>query len=345
MEIVSSVTHVSLPVTDVSQVGEVRRAANSIAEELGLAEEQSGRLSVIVTEAATNLAIHAKNGEVLLCPSVEDGIARVDVLAIDRGPGILDVERSISDGFSTAGTPGNGLGAISRMSDHFDIYSDRTTGTVLLSRIYAVKRGHHGHRCDRGFLHAGFVSIPKRGERLCGDTVAARIVDGGGVFMVADGLGHGIAANEASGDAAKIFYDETSTDPASLLDSVHHALRGSRGAAVAIAEIDCNSRILKYSGVGNIAAAILQDATSRSLISHNGIVGHQMHKIQEFVYPWPDSGMLVMNSDGLQTNWRLTSYAGLSKKDPAIIAAILYRDFSRGTDDVAVLVIKRGEDA
>jgi hypothetical protein len=52
-----------------------------------------------------------------------------------------------------------------------------------------------------------------------------------------------------------------------------------------------------------------------------------------------------MNSDGLVTNWRLNQYPGLMKKDPVVIAAVLYRDFSRGRDDVAILVVKEAPDA
>ncbi len=344
MEVVVSISHLSVPVTDTSQVGEARRAAKRVSEQVRFNEEQAGKLAIVVTELATNLAIHAKNGEVLLCPALSrDGRSRVDVLAVDRGPGIADLPRSIDDGFSTAGTAGNGLGAVSRLSDHFDIYSDRASGTVVLARMYAGD----GRRIrdTESKLNAAFLCIPKKGEHLCGDTAAVRLTEYDGVFLVADGLGHGIAANEASREAASIFSEETNSTPAELLDSVHRGLRATRGAAVAIAQIDCRAQFVKYSGLGNIASAIIQDGNSRNLISHNGIVGHQAHKIQEFSYPWSGSSMLVMNSDGLQTNWRLTPYPGLTKKDPAIVAAVLYRDFSRGRDDVAVLVIKQNQNA
>ena len=62
--------------------------------------------------------------------------ARLDVLALDRGPGMSDVDRCLADGYSTAGSPGTGLGAIGRLADQFDIYSSPETrdGPLALRR-------------------------------------------------------------------------------------------------------------------------------------------------------------------------------------------------------------------
>ena len=343
MEIISSIAQVSLPLTDMSQVGEVRRAAKLLSDRLEFSAEQAGKLAIVVTEVATNLVHHAKQGEVLLCPHVrDDNENRIDVIAVDRGPGIPDISRSMDDGFSTAGTPGNGLGAIKRLAEEFELYSQAGSGTVLLARVFSRPETRSA---DPPCLAAGFICLPVKGEEVSGDTVAFRTNTNHGLFMVADGLGHGTLANEASLQAGKLLLEDANSAPAELLDSLHHGLRATRGAAVAVALIDCESKKVRYSGIGNIASAIFQAEGSRSLISHNGIVGHQSHKIQEFSYEWPASGVLVMNSDGLVTNWKLNQYPGLLQKDPALIAAVLYRDFSRGRDDVAVLVVKETRDA
>jgi anti-sigma regulatory factor (Ser/Thr protein kinase) len=342
MEIVSSIAHIALPVTDQSQIGEVRRAAKLISGRLGFSDEQAAKLAIVVTEAATNLAIHAKQGELLLCPYARhDGEPFVDVISIDRGPGIADLAKSMDDGYSTAGTPGNGLGAVRRLSSKFEMFSQPGAGTALLARICS-KNGRPPLPAN---LSIGFVCIPVKGEQVSGDTVAMKDSDSGATFMVADGLGHGISASEASLEAGKIFSQEEDVSPTRLLDCINLGLRATRGAAVAVASLDFDKRLIRYSGIGNIAGAIFKGDSSRSMISHNGIVGHQSPRIQEFTYEWPQSGLLVMNSDGLVTNWRLTQYPGLMQKDPALIAAVLYRDFSRGRDDVAILVVKEGTNA
>ncbi|AMY11815.1 Serine/threonine-protein kinase RsbT [Luteitalea pratensis] len=48
---------------------------------------------------------------------------------------MTDVQRCLQDGFSTVGTPGNGLGAVKRLSDEFDVHSTPGKGTVIVSRI------------------------------------------------------------------------------------------------------------------------------------------------------------------------------------------------------------------
>jgi hypothetical protein len=97
---------------------------------------------------------------------------------------------------------------------------------------------------------------------------------------------------------------------------------------------------VRYAGVGNIATTLWAPGETRSLVSHNGIVGHEMRKVQVFEYPLPPQGMLVMHSDGVSTRWQLEKYPGLALRDPAVVAAVLYRDFCRGRDDATVVVAR-----
>ncbi|HMB03511.1 MAG TPA: SpoIIE family protein phosphatase [Isosphaeraceae bacterium] len=160
--------------------------------------------------------------------------------------------------------------------------------------------------------------------------------------MVADGLGHGARAAEAAQAAVRIFHDRAAAGPAAVLQAAHLGLRNTRGAALAIAEIDRAAGAVRFAGIGNIAATILGPDGERgtNLVSHNGTVGHEMRKVQEFVSPWPEGSLLVMHSDGLGTHWRLGRYPGLVARHPSLIAGVLYRDFKRGRDDVTVLVAR-----
>src|SRR5262249_13074084 len=117
----------------------------------------------------------------------------------------------------------------------------------------------------------------------------------------------------------------------------------TRGAAVAVAELDLDAGLLRFAGVGNISATVFAAGVSRSAVSHNGTVGHEARKFQEFTYPFPRGALLVMHSDGLATHWRLDGYAGLAARHPALVAGVLYRDFKRGRDDVTVLAIREAE--
>src|SRR3954470_24532781 len=117
-----------------SQVGEVRRVATTMAGRLGLDEQDQGRVALVLTEAVNNVVKHGGGGEVVLRP-IANSRSGVEALIIDKGPGIADVERALRDGYSTAGTPGTGLGAVARIADSFDIYSTAGAGTALLVRV------------------------------------------------------------------------------------------------------------------------------------------------------------------------------------------------------------------
>lgn len=332
---------VVLAVTESSQVGEARRAAVELVTRLGFHEPERGKVALVVAEAANNLVKHARQGEILLRALDEGGVPGVEVLAIDRGPGMPDVSKCLRDGFSTTASPGTGLGAIVRLSAYSDIFS-LPSGTALLAVLWAGK----APRPTAGQLHAAAVSAPNRGETVCGDAWAVEQVPGRAAVLVADGLGHGPLAAAAAQAAVRSFRGNFRLGPVEILQAAHLALRGTRGAAAAVAVLDLTDRTVRYAGVGNIAGSVLSAGTSRSMVSHAGIVGHEARKIQEFAYPFPSGATLVMNSDGLASRWNLDPYPGLGARDPALVAGVLYRDFARGRDDATVLVARvQGEAA
>jgi anti-sigma regulatory factor (Ser/Thr protein kinase) len=325
---------VTVAVSDASQVGQARRAATVLAGRLGCSETEVGKVALVVTEAGTNLVRHGGGGEIMIRGLECGGAVAVEVLALDRGPGMADPERAMSDGFSTVGTPGTGLGAIARLSGRFDLYSIPGAGTGLLARLWSQQAPAEEE------FEVGVVHRPRPGEEVCGDGWAAEWQEGRGVLLVADGLGHGPGAATAAREAVRVFRDNVAQDPVEILRRVHAALAHTRGAAVAVATLVPREETLRFAGVGNISGTIFAAGLSRSTISHNGTVGYEARKIQEFVYPFPTGALLVLHTDGLATQWRLDQYPGLAGRDPALVAGILYRDFQRGRDDVTVLVVR-----
>jgi anti-sigma regulatory factor (Ser/Thr protein kinase) len=103
---------VAIRMTDPSQVAAARRLTVELAKELAWGEEDRARAGILATEAATNLVRHARDGTLIL-----------------------------EDGYSTAGSPGTGLGAIRRISSRFDLYSTPQKGTVLLAQRHARSFG------------------------------------------------------------------------------------------------------------------------------------------------------------------------------------------------------------
>jgi hypothetical protein len=164
-------------------------------------------------------------------------------------------------------------------------------------------------------------------------------------MLAADGLGHGPEAARASGAAIAALARQPGSGATQLVESAHEALRTTRGAALAAARIDDAAGELRFAGIGNINACVLDGATRRALVSHNGIVGHNVRKVQEFAVPCGPGALCIMHSDGIQTNWDLADYPGLQARHPALVAAMLMRDFIRRRDDAMVLVVRRLEDA
>lgn len=344
----SSPFHLAFEVVEASQVGEARRAAVRVAEDNGFDDVATGRVALVATELGNNLVRHAQGGRMLVAAVADDdGRIVIELLSLDAGPGLRNVDASLADGHSTGGTSGTGLGAVRRLSDAgFDMFSSMPQGSVVLSRISAITASPAADAALRPALQAfsvGAVTTALAGETVCGDAWSIAREGRRAAVMVADGLGHGPDAATASQEAVRCFSAEPFHAPADMLDRVHARLRSTRGAAVAAVQLDLDSGELLYCGAGNIAGRLISGVSDRSLLSQHGTAGVQMRRVQVQRYEWPAHGLLVMHSDGLATRWHLEDTPGLLKHHPSTIAGWLWRQHQRGRDDATVVVIRRRE--
>ena len=329
-------TQLAFPIVHASDIAAARRAGQKLATDLGFDETRAGALALIVTEAGTNLLKHAGEGTLYLNVAQSEGVPGVDVLAVDKGPGIADLEACLRDGMSTAGTAGTGLGALRRLSSEFDVYSVPGNGTLFFMRLWRDEAGPGLCRVDVGAL-----TVPLAGEDECGDGWGVACGASGATLLAADGLGHGPDAARAARAALGELAHRPQSEAPALVEAAHEALRITRGAALAAARIDFETDTIRFAGIGNIGAYVIDGDTRRALVSHNGIVGHNVRKVQEFSVPCPPGALVIMHSDGIQTQWDLDRYPGLLARSPALIAAMLMRDFIRRRDDAMVLVVRR----
>ncbi|MEN5029239.1 ATP-binding protein [Pseudomonas sp. Ps21-P2] len=336
MSVHSHLTQV-LPIEDISQVGHARRTAQKLAEQAGFDEADCGRVALVTTELASNILKHAQSGElhVRVLPGDVSGDAAsavpgVEIIAIDRGKG-FDVQNCMADGFSSRGTQGIGLGSILRQAQVFDVHSD-ARGSALLARFFPRKSVVKD-------LRLGITQQSLHDDPACGDVWEVAVKGQQVAIMMIDGLGHGPEAEEAGMAGARAFIRNPFADPGVLLEDLHFDMRGSRGGAAALALFDGASGKLRFIGIGNIGATLIGDDKTRGIPSHPGIVGLQYRKIPPIDYADCTGQLLIMFSDGLQSRWNLRDYPGLMYRHPAIIAAVLHRDYCRGRDDVTVLVM------
>ncbi|HET6552494.1 MAG TPA: ATP-binding protein [Dyella sp.] len=321
----------AIAIDEASQVGQARRSSLQMATQLGFDDNDSGRVALVATELATNVIKHGRGGSIYLREAPGRQGMGVELTAVDRGPG-FDLAACLQDGFSTSGTNGIGLGAVQRQAQVMDAYADHR-GSVVMARIYPRQSPGSAD------IRFGVVVLPIHGEHYCGDGWALAMKHTLCSVMVVDGLGHGEAASIAAVAAQDAFLSEPLAEPAALMGQLHQGMTGTRGGAVAIARLDLGQGTMRFAGIGNISAGLVSPQGTRGLASHPGIVGSQFRRAQAFDFSDIIGQLLIMHSDGLQSRWRMANYPGLSSRHPAVIAAVLHRDFSRNRDDATVVVI------
>jgi anti-sigma regulatory factor (Ser/Thr protein kinase) len=331
---ISGSFHAVIPMGDPSRVGEARRHAAQLAADCGFDEVDAGRLALVVTELGTNLVRHAREGRLWL--SARPAQREVEVLAVDEGPGIADVERSLGDGYSTGGTPGTGLGAVRRLAQDFDLHSTVPEGTLVLARVRAT-----GMPARQQAFSWGAVSFAAPGERVCGDGWAFAFDGDLAWLVVADGLGHGPDAAEAGAAALDAFAQDPFASPRHLLERMHQALRRTRGAAVMVLQADAAAGSILSVGAGNVMGRLVSGVSDRTLLCQHGTAGVAMRSPEEVTTPWPPHALLVVYSDGIESRWKGEVLAPALARDATLAAALLARDHCRGRDDATVAVLRR----
>lgn len=323
-------------IEDVSQIGHARREAGALAKTLGFDQAEAGRASIVASQLASNILRYGGGGEILL-DRVERKDARVQIIALDKGSGIPDTETALIDGYTTSKSSGTGLGSVRRHSALFDIYSRINQGTAVLSEVSA---GPAPHRQVFEHPSVGGVAVPMPGEDVCGDAWCVRHLDDGPLLILADGLGHGHAAADAAHTALSAFLDHAGRTVEEITEAVHLASRSGRGSAIGLLRVDRAQGNAEFCGLGNVEANLFGTAGRSRMVSEPGVAGASAKRIRAFSYSTQDRSIAILNTDGLASQWSFDQYPGLLPHNPTLIAAILYRDFTRGRDDTGVLVAR-----
>jgi len=302
----------------------------------GLSEKRIAELDIIVAEIVTNLVKHAGGGQVLAKLIEENGKQGIELISIDNGPGMTDVTRMVADGVSTKNTLGNGLGAMKRLSDVFQIYSLKNWGTVMLIRVFNKAPTTKTFKTE-----IRSVIIPKPGETESGDDFYS-IVDKDYVkLFLGDGLGHGPEAAKAMQVAGEAFMNCPHTDPVEIIRHINVAVKRTRGMVGTVAVFDLASKKWRICGVGNIITKVLSSGNSKNYLTYNGIIGLNVpNTLNAQEIPYEDGQYILMSSDGLKTRWDTSRYTSIMRYDLSILCASLIKDFARLTDDMSAVACK-----
>jgi anti-sigma regulatory factor (Ser/Thr protein kinase) len=218
-----------IEVQEETQIGSARRCAIGICERISNDETFCGKAAIVVTEMARNLVQHGHGGEIVLREIANAPFSGLELLAIDRGPGMRNIGECLRDGFSIAGTAGTGFGSIKRLADRFEVFSQAGCGTVIWALLGVLDPGG-----APPVFESGGVSRAVKSEEVCGD--GWEVIETEGVLraMVVDGLGHGPFAAQAAREAVAVFRSQPATGVASTLKLIDQALGKTRGAAGAL---------------------------------------------------------------------------------------------------------------
>ncbi len=328
----------TVTIDDSSRIAEVRRAAVLLGQSMGLTPDLIAQASLVTSELCTNILKYAERGEVWISTLTANGAAYgLDIVALDRGPGIANFDAAAKDGFSTGGSLGIGLGTMRRAAALFDVYTAPGLGTAVMLRLHEKKVPAPA---DEAFTVASRMT-PIRGENVSGDSWSCLRFEQSIAVAVVDGLGHGPKAAEAAHAAIEAFHRSVrEVGPAQAIELAHQSLRSTRGAVMAVASIDTQAGTLRFAGLGNISAVVHAPAGIARLASTDGTVGYGARKARESSVDWTPWSTLIMNTDGLSSRWNLAKHPGLLACHPVLIAAVLHREFARNTDDATVVVIQ-----
>jgi anti-sigma regulatory factor (Ser/Thr protein kinase) len=321
-----------LPVTDPSHVHAAVAMAETAASLAGLTTADRAGCALIATELATNLARYARDGRLVATATDPGPAAWVQLAATDRGPGIPDVAAAMADGYSTANSLGGGLGACQRAAGVFDLFTAAAAGTVVIARTgpgAAVPAAPAAVPA-----RVGGILAARPGEQESGDAWGV-IEDAGGLTVaMIDGLGHGPDAAKAAAASWQTIAAAGPEGPVALLGQLNRALAGGRGAVAGLARLTGHQ--LSYGGVGNIAARL----DGHGLVSGLGTLGlGQRLRPQAAAMPWRPGSLFAAHSDGVRSSWDLSRYPRVTRHDPAIMAALIWRDAATRGDDSAVVVV------
>ncbi len=332
-----------------ASIGQARRALKRCAAELDFNERQMAEIDIAVKEVGSNaIKFGRATGQIYFTQTDTDlDPPGLELIYVDKGPGIEDTALAIEDGYTTTGSMGAGLGAVKRMVDEFYIYSMAPSSTrrlamygrtnhgtaIVLRKFLSEVERQASHRQSRW----GAFTHPPVGEDSNGDGYIIRRFEDRQLIAIIDGLGHGEGARAAT-DAAIASVEENSQATVEVIvRAAHEALRPTRGAVMGLAVIDCANRTVEYSGIGNTDFRVLGGSKPLRLISLNGTLGSRLERVKVFKEQLPRAATMILSTDGISDRWDHENYPGLLGLDPQLLCGVIMRDYGRPNDDATIL--------
>jgi len=328
----------SYEIEDRSFVAFVKREIHNAAVHESFGESRAGIIDIAVSELTSNIIKYASKGELLFRFSKEKDCKVFELICMDSGPGIKNITQAMKDGVSTTKSLGQGLGALERLSDIFQIYSIVKWGTVCYCKIYAVVQAPSVQSLGIRF---SALNVSKPGQTVSGDGFQIVFNSNYTKIFMGDGLGHGEAAYDAVQVAISNFGLCTKNDPAEILKFIHEPAKKTRGLVGAAVVADHRLKKWKICSIGNIETRLYDGILTKKHISHNGIIGANFPAtLINHETALGRNQCLIMSSDGIRDRWELAQFPSILRYDPFMLAAVIYKDCARKNDDMSIVIAR-----
>jgi len=311
----------------------------SVAQRIGFPDVQRENMALVAAEMVSNQVKYAgSKGQIQIWQQPGPVL---DILALDYGPGIANLQQAQEDGYSSSRTLGKGLGSIQRLADEVAIYTQTSSGphvkwngTAVLARF---RLGRETRKTSADPIEIGLFSRALADDRFNGDRIYLKR-DGETLrWLHLDGLGHGENAQNTTADLADHLLDK---DPATALEAVDRHLRGTRGAVAIIGEAVFSSGKLQLLGVGDMHAVIHNRDRLHKISFAPGVLGQEHKSPTPFRETFEHRVIILTASDGIRRSWEETSFPGLFNQPPQLIAYVLGNIMGRISDDQSLCVVR-----
>lgn len=326
-----------MTVVSLADAKQAEEAARQFSRATGFPTSECEQIALATTELASNLVKHAKGGT-LSFEQVEDGERQgMQIESLDDGPGIANFEQALTDGYSTAGSLGTGLGAVNRLMDDLQCDAAPSGGARIVCRrwLYPAPHSLPNRRLDLGVATRAF-----RMMRENGDAFIVRQWGGRALAGVIDGLGHGQLAQRAAQTARHYIEQHFHQPLPELFRGVGRACLATRGVVMALASFDLERQRFALANVGNIVVRVIGSSMPINAVVRRGVLGLNAPAPVVTEHPWEPESIVIMHSDGFRTHWDWNDFLHLAKEPAGAVAQQLLRALGKEDDDATCVVIR-----
>jgi len=326
----------------------LRSKLSAIAQRLNIPDWKKENILLVASELVSNNIKHADGRGVIQVWQQPGPV--LDILALDFGPGIANLEQAEEDGFSSASTLGKGLGSIRRLSDKLYVYSQsesasrvrKWNGTVFLARFFPGDGNKASKRNPIHGFNVGLYSRSLSDLRYNGDRIYLHQERNSLRWLHLDGLGHGEDAQDATSNLAQQL--SRGEDTAAILLGVDQQLLDTRGAVAIVGEVKLRQNKIQLAGVGDMHAHLYDKDLMVSIPFAPGILGREHRTISMFDDNFGKTSLVISASDGIRRNWDTANFSGLFNQHPQLIAYTLGNIMGRFSDDQSICVLTAEKD-